>query len=1235
MTGLYRLTTVALCLLFSTSYAYSQHALKPTAYNNIPIQLMPAQDNAKLLSDELKERKLGRPDIFAVTLPTQIRPGSHGQWVDDGTKSTWYLRIRSGGAKTLNLGFSEYHLPEGSEFYISTATDRLGPFTAADNAEHNQLWTPVVRQDELLLELHVPTRRKKEVQLYLTSVNHDFVDITTKSSGSCNLDVICGADDGWGIVDQYRDIIRSVARYTINGNGLCTGFLVNNVNNDGTPFFMTANHCGVRPNSAQSVVAYWNFESPECRQPGSPASEETGVGSLNLNNSGAIHLASSANSDMTLTLLEEPVPEAANAYYAGWTLDPTAPEDTVLCIHHPAGDEKRISFTFNDVTRTAEDVDVEDPTGRYLVVSSWSIGTTEGGSSGSPLFNSNSQVVGQLWRGTASCDNPDGFDQYGFFSASWEGDGTTDTQVKAWLNPCGAEVTELQGFDSSDIPFALTADERCVTLCGGRAGEASFTLGSGYPAGTQLTISDDIPSLDATLSTTTASGSEEVTVNVPESDDITAVYRVTVTATGADRSNTIVFSISFVDGSSTAPGLISPTDEARNVGPRDALSWEPVADATTYDVELSFDPGFTTVIDFGSAVTETVFSPVSSYDPNQTYYWRVRANNACGGGAWTVASFTTGDGACTDSDARDTPVEIDGSAGSTATSTITIDEDVILSSLDVRLDIDHSFVRDLTATLTGPDGTTIRLFNQPNCAGTDLQVTFRDGAASSAEDFTSTCLDAIAIVGIFEPEEPLNTFRGGSVRGDWTLTVTDNDDIDGGALLGFGITYCGSPGVVGDECTEGKGDALDVPVNITGDEGETVTSTLTIDENVRINSLEVGVDIEHSFVNDLEAVLVGPDGTTIRLFTRPACGNENIQVNFQDRADNSADDFTASCEEVVAIAGNYRPEEPLSAFNGINARGDWTLRVTDNADADGGSIRCFAITYCAEPLVVDAASISFTEDVWDACLGQTARLDFSFDAELDSSSPFKLSTPAGPLSDFEISFDKSTLRAQLHLFDWAGLPAGDHVVTLSGIFNGGIAEAVSIPLRLSPPASAATLVTPEEGSRIRATDAQFKWAPSSEADSYTLEVSTDPTFATDVRRKASLTGTTARVADLPRGESLYYRVITNGSGCSSAISAVNTFSVLDGNRLGGFADGSYVAVFPNPARNEVTIDLAGEWPADTDGALFDATGRRLSNYTIDGAGQRRWDLSHLKSGIYVLRVVSGSREYTERLVVAR
>ena len=128
-----------------------------------------------------------------------------------------------------------------------------------DNEDHEQLWTPILDGDELVVEVQIPTLEKNNLQLVLSYVNHDFVGFSSMASGSCNLDVICGVDDGWEIVDGYRDIIQSVAVIGTNGGTFCTGFLVNSASNDCAPFFITANHCGINNGNAASLVAYWNF----------------------------------------------------------------------------------------------------------------------------------------------------------------------------------------------------------------------------------------------------------------------------------------------------------------------------------------------------------------------------------------------------------------------------------------------------------------------------------------------------------------------------------------------------------------------------------------------------------------------------------------------------------------------------------------------------------------------------------------------------------------------------------------------------------------------------------------------------------------------------------------------------------------------------------------------------------------------------------------------------------------
>ena len=287
---------LAICCLVATCLSAQPQPLSRAA--DVPTLSLPALNNAQLLETELQARKPGRAPVFAEVREVSARPNTHGQWTDNGDgTSTWRLRVESPTAYSLNLGFTEFWMPAGGELYLTTGDKEnwevRGPFTPADNEAHNQLWTPIIDGDQLVIEVRLPTAERSNLRLWLTHVNHDFLNFNSKSiSGSCNLDVICSDEDGWEIVDLYRDIIRSVAVISTGGGTFCTGYLVNNVRQDGTPFFMTANHCGIGAGNAPSLVTYWNFDNSTCRQPDSPASGAGGDGQLNVFNTGSTWLAS-------------------------------------------------------------------------------------------------------------------------------------------------------------------------------------------------------------------------------------------------------------------------------------------------------------------------------------------------------------------------------------------------------------------------------------------------------------------------------------------------------------------------------------------------------------------------------------------------------------------------------------------------------------------------------------------------------------------------------------------------------------------------------------------------------------------------------------------------------------------------------------------------------------------------------------------------------------------------------
>ncbi len=423
-------------------------------------------DHSRHLTEAINSKASGR-FRFAVPREVNLSPENAGEWSREDGLSQWKLEVESRGAVSLNLGFETYKMPPGGVLTISDSRGKGTPleFSDQDNEDHNELWTPILRTDRLLIDLKIPTEFENALALNLTKVNHGFRDanpikekIGNSRSQACQIDVICSAADNSNfgpLIDLYRDQISSVAAYTLLGIDTCSGVLINNARNDRRPFFLTADHCGITPQNASSMVVFWNFENSRCRTPGSAASGGNGDGPINQFNSGAIFRAASEPSDFCLVELDDAVPTQFEIYFAGWDRRDVLPSNTVA-IHHPGVSEKRISFDLDSPRRTNLFRDPIAPNGTHLRIGNWEFGATEGGSSGSPLFSPAGLIVGQLHGGASACGNnlPD---WYGRIFTSWNGGGSPQTRLRDWLDPESSGIEQLPGL-SSIIPANISAE---------------------------------------------------------------------------------------------------------------------------------------------------------------------------------------------------------------------------------------------------------------------------------------------------------------------------------------------------------------------------------------------------------------------------------------------------------------------------------------------------------------------------------------------------------------------------------------------------------------------------------------------------------------------------------------------------------------------------------------------------------------------------------------------------------
>ena len=424
-----------------------RETVKPIA--SIQRIAVPAVDLDAVLAEDVERERQGLAPRFAIPFAADHTPETDGTWetLKSGDR-LWRLHIRADGASSLNFGFGRYRMPAGGSLYIYTPdrSSMRGPFTDEDNEDHGELWTPVVLGHEAVIEVVLPAGSGRFLELKLTSINYGYKAFWSSAadrSGSCNVDVVCEAGDEW------RDEIRSVGVISTGGRLFCTGFMVTNTAEDLTPYFMTANHCGINMGNAPSLVVYWNYETSECG--GRPD------GVLDQYQSGAIFRATRAASDFTLVELDDdPAPEF-NVHWSGWDASDSDPAWAVG-IHHPATDEKRISFENDPATTTSYYSTSTPGDGSHIRVTDWDLGTTEPGSSGSGLWNQDHRIVGQLHGGNAACGN-DQSDWYGRFAMSWDGGDSPSTRLKDWLDASGTGAIAMDGVNQCKRPnVELTTD---------------------------------------------------------------------------------------------------------------------------------------------------------------------------------------------------------------------------------------------------------------------------------------------------------------------------------------------------------------------------------------------------------------------------------------------------------------------------------------------------------------------------------------------------------------------------------------------------------------------------------------------------------------------------------------------------------------------------------------------------------------------------------------------------------
>lgn len=435
--------TLLFLLFISIGYSQVTNEGQPKSWEitdmaEVKPVVMPKFDlEALQKEDAANDKQKDKPWRYGFEFLVDNNLTNSGVWtvLPNGDR-VWRIHYVSKGAKTINFLFSDYYMPKGANVYLynSDKSDLLGAYDARQNNDERVLGTWMVTGDDIWIEYYEPAAVAGAGKLEIFKVVHGYrtVGNFTKSpdqdlngSGKCNYDVNCSMEG----INDLKDINkRAVGLVIVGGSSFCTGALINNVTNDGTPYFLTANHCYSNDISAWAFRFNWISPNPVCAQ-NVPSTTNAPYYYQTL--SGAELKAKRSKSDFLLLKITANIPSTWNVVWAGWSRSEVPPAST-FGIHHPSGDIMKVSRDLQSPT-------IDNSEGQYMWnIASWDYGVTEGGSSGSPLFDNNGRIIGQLYGGSSECNGVNGnggFDVYGRFGISWDEGPTSEARLKNWLDP--------------------------------------------------------------------------------------------------------------------------------------------------------------------------------------------------------------------------------------------------------------------------------------------------------------------------------------------------------------------------------------------------------------------------------------------------------------------------------------------------------------------------------------------------------------------------------------------------------------------------------------------------------------------------------------------------------------------------------------------------------------------------------------------------------------------------------
>ncbi len=404
--------------------------------------------------------------LAAESAPAPLAGGLVGRSASGGT--VWSASFQVAGAYRLRLHLAGVSLPASARLWVWGRSGTAHAFSPSLRGADGGLWTPGVSGDTLYLEVEVPAAALAAsgggaaLRFAPDAVSQSFrldakgqpIAALAPREGECLVDVSCVKPAAFAHLADLEHAVGLLDFLDTGGEFLCSGSLLNDVAEDGTPYLLTANHCFDNQSAASSLIVYWELHSASCN--GAAPDLDTLPTSQ-----GASLLATDPTSDFTFLRLAS-VP--AGRTFLGWNAAASAVGEGVKLFRASQAEGDKLTFSTSVVHTTGVPVCDGAPRPDFIYATDVT-GGTFGGSSGAPAVLADGSVVGQLLGGCGVNDPENGCDYTnseidGAFSVTYP-------KISPWLSQPG-HVT----------PSPCIAGPATLCLLGGR-----FQVDATYDAG--------------------------------------------------------------------------------------------------------------------------------------------------------------------------------------------------------------------------------------------------------------------------------------------------------------------------------------------------------------------------------------------------------------------------------------------------------------------------------------------------------------------------------------------------------------------------------------------------------------------------------------------------------------------------------------------------------------------------------------------------------------------------------